>query len=121
MTLIFTVISSIVLFIFLFRREILFNKKSYLTLLLCGAILSAFYLCITLLDVKIRNIQMLVIPLLQLLIFFILSKVYKLLFGVNPVDTFWSNDMKLMKDGLFNFLFWVLSIIVPVFIVFKIL
>ena len=39
-------------------------------------------------------------------------------FGYSPRDSFWTNNLKLMKDGVFNFIFWVFEILVPVILIF---
>ena len=119
MTLIFSIIAISIHIIFLFKREILFQKKSFLTLLAISFFLVIISLLIKNSEVEIENIEMLQIPFLVLIIFFIMSKVYNFICGQNAKDTFWTNDIKLMKDGIFNFLFWVLGLIIPVFLVLK--
>ena len=119
MTLIFTIIAISIHLIFLFKREILFERKSFIFLFVISIFIGLISLLVKNAGVQIRNIEMLQIPFLTLLIFFFMSKIYVALNGKNPKDSFWSNDIKLMKDGIFNFLFWVFGLIIPVFIVFK--
>lgn len=119
MTLIFTIIALSIHAIFLFKREILFQKKSFLTLLIVSFFIMIISIIIIKSDAKIKNIEMLQIPFLALIIFFLMNKVYHYIYGKKAKDTFWTNDIKLMKDGVFNFLFWVLGLIIPVFLVLK--
>ena len=70
-----------------------------------SAVFFLIYLSLKLNGIHYKNYQGYAIPIMQLIIFFILSKIYKSFFGKNPEDTFWTMDTKLMKDGIFNFLF----------------
>lgn len=119
MTLLFSIIAISIHIIFLFKREILFQKMSFILLLLISSILGIISLVIKNSDAKIKNIEMLQIPFLVLIIFFILNKIYYIIYGQNAKDSFWTNDIKLMKDGIFNCLFWVLGLIIPVFLLTK--
>jgi hypothetical protein len=116
MTLLFTIIAISVHIIFLFKREILFQKKSYIILLAISFILGIISFVIKNSDAKIKSIEMLQIPFWALIIFFIMNKIYNIIYGQDSKESFWTNDIKLMKDGVFNFLFWVLGLIIPVFL-----
>ena len=119
MTIIFSIIALSIHAIFLFKREILLQKKSFLILLIVSFFIMIISIIIIKSDAKIKNIEMLQIPFLALIIFFLMNKVYDYIYGKNAKDTFWTNDIKLIKDGIFNFLFWVLGLIIPVFLVLK--
>jgi|SRR5580700_787566 hypothetical protein len=45
-------------------------------------------------------------------IVFALLWIYRKLFHSNPADTFWSMDINLMKDGIFNFIYVLLFALV---------
>lgn len=117
MTIVFTLIAISIHTIFLFKRELLFDKKSFKTIMLISIGLVGLYITTKIIGYKSKNIEMLNIPFLVLAIFFILSKCYNKLFKQNPADTFWTMDISLMKDGLFNFLFWVLGLVLPIILV----
>ena len=57
-------------------------------------------------------------PLLSLGLFKAMQWVFVRLFGYRPRDSFWSMDWRLIKDGLFNSLFWILGLIVPMALIF---
>jgi|SRR5690554_23594 len=102
MDFILVLIGLAIFFIFLFKREILVQKKSALyvaavciILVLTGVILLHF-------DIKIGKI--LIIPFVQYVLYrflyFIFIKIYKR----EPKDTWWTMDLSLMTDGIFNFI-----------------
>lgn len=108
--------------IFIWRRKLLFEKKTFIMLLVLSAIV--FFLSYALLQANIGNPKMVVlirVPLLALIVFFLMKTVYFKIYDKNPVDTFWSMDIKLMKDGIFNFLFWVIGLLLPIFFTYKVL
>jgi hypothetical protein len=51
------------------------------------------------------------IPVLQQLLFWGLLAIYRKIFHQDPRDTYHTKDWKLMKDGIFNFIFWASSMI----------
>jgi hypothetical protein len=55
------------------------------------------------------------IPAPQQLLFISLLLIYRAIFHRDPQDTWHSMDWKLMKDGVFNFIFWV-SGLIPIFL-----
>jgi hypothetical protein len=90
--LLFTIVGMSVHAIFMFKREILFDRKTFSVLLLISFLLfGLFYL--------IRELATPSILLKDL------KCIYRGIFGQDAKDTYHSMDLKLMKDGLFNFLF----------------
>lgn len=57
-------------------------------------------------------------PLLSQLLFILMIVCFRKIYNRNPVDTFWTMDRGLMKDGIFNFVFWVIGVILPAILVF---
>jgi hypothetical protein len=49
-----------------------------------------------------------------------MSATYKMIFNKDAQDSFHSMDIRLMKDGIFNFLFWVIGLLLPVYIAFEV-
>lgn len=119
MSLLFVIIALSIHIIFLFKREILFQKKSFVFLLVVSLIPLVFSFLIKNSDVKNKNVEMLQMPFITLLIFFIMNKIYKIIYAENAKDTFWTYDVKLMNDGIFNALFWFLGLIIPIIILCK--
>lgn len=116
---VFILIGMNTLIVFLFKREWLLEKIPFLTLLIINFIL--FILAYALEQKNIGKSNLVIalkMPLLSQLLFactvFCFRKIYKR----SPVDTFWTMDKNLMKDGIFNFFFWVLGIILPTILVF---
>lgn len=106
--------------IFLYKREMLTDKKFEIWLWLGTAIL--FLVGYTLgnkYGSEIKTIPLLMVPLLAYTIYKLLFWSYLSAFKQEPVDTFWSMNIKLIRSGVFNFLFWFLGIVVPVIIAFK--
>lgn len=119
MNIIFVLLATCILFVFMFKRNFLYETKPFIIILSVSFILFLIYVLLKSNGIEYKNYQAFAIPLMQLIIFFMLSKIYKYIFGKNPEDTFWTMDKKLMKDGIFNFLFWVLAISIPVIVAFK--
>lgn len=118
MDFIFVLIGISIHGVFLYKRELLFQKRTFLVLLGIGAL--CFMLTYVLPEsVGRRNmVLMMRFPLLTLIIFFIMKSIYFKMYETDAKDTFWSMDWKLMKDGVFNFLFWFLGLMIPVYLVF---
>jgi uncharacterized membrane protein YfcA len=107
---------------FIWRRKLLFEKKSFVILLALSTLF--FFLSYVLLQANAGNPKMVVlirVPLLALIVFVVMKSVYFKIYDKNPVDTFWTMDIKLMKDGIFNFLFWVIGLLLPIFLTYKVL
>lgn len=107
------------LIIFLYKREWLFNKKPFVLLLVCNLLLFAIgYLAPVF---SLNNSKMIValkMPFISQMLFVCLTTVFKKVYKRNPEDTFWSMDIKQMKDGVFNFLFWIIAVVLPAILVF---
>jgi len=119
-TIVFVLIAMSIHIIFLFKREILFDKKKFKALFIISVGLFGFYFLLKGLNLKVRNIEMIQVPFLALTIFLLMSYVYNKVFGENPEDTFYSMDITLMKDGIFNALFCFIGLFVPIILVFKV-
>jgi hypothetical protein len=121
MTFILTIIAMSVHAIFIYRREILFDTKKFKILVAISlGLIGLFYLTKGL-GIAIRNIEILTIPFFVLMVFLLMSTIYRMIFKVNAQDSYHSMDIRLMKDGIFNFLFWVIGLLLPVFIAFEVL
>ena len=107
--------------IFIFKRELLLEKQSYYSLLALSFVF--FTLSYLFLRIQFGNpklIPLLRLPLSAVIIFYVMKTIYFRIYKKNPEDTFWSMDLKLMKDGVFNFLFWVIGLLVPTFLAYKV-
>jgi hypothetical protein len=107
--------------IFIFKREWLFDKKIFMYILwanTCLLVLSYILLNVGLSDSNfVRALKM---PLLAQLIFRGMNIIYLKLYKKNPRSSLlWSGDLKLIKDGVFNFLFWIIGFVIPFFFVFQ--
>ncbi|WP_303413661.1 hypothetical protein [Pontibacter sp. BT731] len=105
--------------IFLYKREILTDKKFEIWLWLGTAIL--FIIGHTLGNIygsEIKTLPLLMVPLMAYIIYRLLFWSYLSAFKEKPVDTFWSMNIRLMIPGVFNFLFWFLALVVPVLVAF---
>lgn len=120
MVLILSIILMSVHIIFTMKREILFDKKKFKILLTASLVLVGFYCLIRGLHIYIKSIEALLVPFFALLVFLAMSTVYRKIFGQDAEDSFHSMDLKLMRDGIFNFLFWVIGILLPVLLAFKV-
>ncbi|MBS1525799.1 MAG: hypothetical protein JST19_09140 [Bacteroidetes bacterium] len=98
--------------IFIVKQEWLYRGKFFCLLFLFNFIL---YATAHLLEhFRIGNPKyesLLKIPFPQQALFLVLLIIHHALFRRNPEDTFWSMDWSKLKDGIFNFIFIVLSII----------
>jgi hypothetical protein len=101
-----------ILIIFILKREWLYQQKTFSILLLFNL---GLYISARLLQhYGIGNPKFeaaLKIPVLQQFLLLALLVIYRALFKQNPGDTFWSMDHRKLKDGIFNFIFIVLSAI----------
>lgn len=122
MDFIFIYIGLLVNAILLFKRNWLLQRHLFNYLFLINTILfiSAYILQYFFAGIS-DSVLFLKIPVLSQMIFKAHLIIFRSLYKRDPKDTFWSNDLSLMKDGLFNFLFWVLGNFIPILIVFKVL
>jgi hypothetical protein len=109
------------LIVFLFKREWLLEKNTFLLLLaaniflfIAGYILEAKQM----IGGNPKLVLALKMPLLSQLLFICMVICFRKIYKRNPVDTFWTMDKKLMKDGVFNFVFWVVGVLLPTILVF---
>lgn len=116
---IFVLLGINTLIIFLFKRELLLEKKPFLILLSANLIL--FLLGYILEAYLIGNPKLVIalkMPLLSQSIFILMLVCFRKIYKRNPVDTFWTMDKSLMRDGVFNFAFGVIGLILPTILVF---
>jgi hypothetical protein len=112
MSLLFIILGLNIYTIFILKRDWLLQKKPYIILLLCNLIL--FAVGHTMLYRNIGNpnfVSALNIPAPQQILLLALLTIYRKIFHDDPADTLWSMDWKKMKDGIFNFIFFVASIV----------
>lgn len=111
MDVILVIIGLSVFFVFLFKREVLEKTKSAIYIATLCAIL--FFAGIILFYFNIKIASTLMIPLVQFvlyrLFYFTFVKIYKR----KPKDTWWSMDLSLMADGIFNFICVLLALGFP--------
>jgi hypothetical protein len=120
MALVLTIIMISVHTIFLAKREILFDKRKFKILLTISLVLVGLYYIIKGLDIYIKSIEGLLVPFFALLVFLVMTTIYRKIFEQDAKDSFHSMDLKLMKDGIFNFLFWVIGLLLPIFLAFEV-
>lgn len=116
------VLGLFVQFIFLFKRELLFDKKSFTLILIAGVAL--FVLSYILMSNNVGNpnvVRLLTVPIMSAGVFYALNWVFFKIYNRNPEDTFWSMNWSQMRDGIFNFLFWFLGIMLPVVVTYELL
>jgi hypothetical protein len=119
MNIVITILSLFMHLVFLYKREWLFDKKLFLYLTLISIVL--FVVSFVLLKLDLGDPKFtpaLKMPLFALGVFFILNKIFVVINQRNPQDTFWSMDLSLMRDGIFNFLFWFLGTMIPAFLIY---
>src|SRR5690349_19774022 len=107
MDILFCFVGLNVHFFFLFKREFLFSKTGFVKITACNTCL--FVVALILLSQGVGNanlIKLLTCPFVACIVFYCLKSVFYLLYKRNAVDTFWSMDISLFKDGIFNAVFW---------------
>jgi hypothetical protein len=117
MNLLFTTLGLNVLLIFFLKRDWLLNNKSFLILIALNLVL--FILGFILQHEAIGDpkfVVLLKIPLIYQLLFFAMATIFRKIYHRDPVDTFWSMDRHLMRDGIFNFVFVVLLFVIFLFL-----
>lgn len=117
MNYIFVILGLSTQLIFLFKREILLDKKKSKLLLVFNFFL--FFLGLFLKDflqLEFKLIGMLKMSLFSQLIFITMLFIFRKAYKKKPKDTYMSFDTGLLKDGIFNFIFWVLGGFVPALI-----
>lgn len=112
MNVIFIIIGMNVSILFLFDKSKLDDKEWFYKLLILNVILFLIALTSVLIGVGINTaINSLFIPLIAQFLYYVLSKLFYVKYKRNSVDTFWTRDRSLFIDGWFNYIFWVVSIL----------
>jgi hypothetical protein len=117
MDVIFIIIGLNVTMIFLFDKSKLDSKEWFLKLLILNVILFLVASINVLIGLgKNTAINSLFVPLISQLVYYALSKLFYLKYERNSIDTFWKMDKSLFIDGWFNFIFWLISILLFLFV-----
>ncbi len=106
------------IWVFLYKRDWLLQKLPSLILLIVN--FGLFILAYILQYLSVGNPKLIIflkMGFLAQLIFLLLVSVFRMVYYRDPVETFWTMDIKLMKDGIFNFVFWVGGIIIPAILI----
>lgn len=112
MDVIFILIGMNVTVIFLFDKSKLDDKKWFFKILILNILLFLIAsICLLSNIAKQTAISSLFVPLVAQGIYYGLSKLFYLKYEQNSVDTFWTMDKAFFKDGWFNSLFWLISIL----------
>lgn len=104
--------------IFYLKREWLYKREYFLKIVLIA--LALFPISYLLLWLKIGDPKFVVVlkmPLYTAAIFYIMKTMYYAFFKKNAVDTYHSYDMREMKDGIFNMLFVIVSMFLPLILI----
>lgn len=110
-------IGMVIQLIFLFKREMLTDKKFEKWIWIGSSILFIVGYFLTIKFGKsVKTLPILMVPIMAYGIFRLQLWTYFKLFNTEPVDTFYSMDLKLMRSGIFNFIFWVVGLILPILI-----
>ncbi len=118
MNLILLILGMNVVIIFIFQRVWLLNRRSYFILLLFNFLLFLSGFLIQRYSIgESRFLPLLKVPFPYQLLFLPLLWLYRKLYHADPVDTLWSMDIKLMKDGIFNFIYVLLLVLVVILVV----
>lgn len=118
--LIIVFIGLFIQFIFLFKRELLVDNQYKIWIWLISIVLFILGYLLSKLDLNVKTLPCLMVPLLAYGIYRLQYSIFKYFFKTEPVDTYHSTDIKLMKSGIFNFIFWFLGTFIPVITSFEI-
>ena len=117
MDIIFILIGMNVSLIFLFDKSKLDNKEWFFKLLILNVILFLIASISVLIGFgKNTAINSLFVPMIAQLVYYVLSKLFYLKYKRNSVDTYRTMDRALFLDGLFNSMFWLISILLFLFV-----
>ena len=112
MNVIFIIIGMNVSILFLFDKSKLDNKEWFFKLLISNVVLFLIASTSVLMGFGINTaINSFFIPLIAQFVYYVLSKLFYLKYKRNSVDTFWTMDRSLFIDGWFNYIFWMVSIL----------
>lgn len=111
MDIIFGTLGFSIQIIFMFKREWLFERRTFSVIYLISSILfiSFYILNYSGITADYKTTKLLTVPLLASSIFYVIKLVFFMIHGRNLQDTFWSMDSSLMSDGFFNAIFWLLG------------
>ncbi len=111
MNFVFILIGMNVTIIFLFDKSKLDNKFWFYRLLFVNALLFLIAsLCLLNNMGKGTTVNSLFVPLIGQLAYYGLSKVFYSMYKRNSIDTYMTMDKSLFIDGWFNFIFYLISI-----------
>jgi len=107
-----------IMWVFLFKMDLLCRWDSKFW------VLAVYCIILFVISILIRDIETsyspvydaLKMPLISLIVFRILLFLFVKIFKRAPMNTFWEFDRKPFQDVLFNILFWLLGVGLPVFI-----
>lgn len=117
---VFIILGLSIIIIFLFKRDLLTKQNSFRVIFIFSIILFVLGYVLDILIKQEKSLAIaLKIPLLCLLIFRGFLWIFEKLYNRVPVDTFWTMKKDVWKDAIFNILFWIIGILVPVLLVFK--
>jgi hypothetical protein len=103
---IYVIVGLNVLLVFSFKRAWLLNTRPYLLLLAFNIALFIAGFLLPRYDIgDPKLVVMLKVPLIYQLVFWVMLTIFRLLFHKDPAETFWTSDRKLLKDGIFNFIY----------------
>ena len=113
--LLFVAPSMLVQIVFMYKREWFDDPTRLRALAAVGAVFFAGAIVLERVGfhTDTDSFRLLKLPLLSLGLFKAMQWVFIRLFGYRPRESFHSMDWRLLKDGLFNCLFWVLGMLVP--------
>lgn len=108
--------------IFLFKRELLTDKKFEKWIWIASVIsfIFGYFLSIHFVE-SFKTLPILMMPIMAYGLFRLQLWTYLKLFNTEPVDTFYSMDLKLMRSGIFNFIFWVVGLLLPILISYELI
>jgi len=108
--------------IFLFKRDLLTDKKfeKWIWMISACIFIIGYFLTIDF-GQSIKTLPVLMVPIMAFGIFRLQLWTYMKLFNSEPVDTFYSMDLKLMRSGIFNSIFWVVGLIIPILISYELI
>lgn len=120
LTLVFVAFALSVHGVFLFDRDFLFDKRKFKKLFVISLGLFVFCYILKAFGLRARNMEMMQVPFLALSIFFAMSYIFKEVFGENPEDSFGGMEVP-AEHWIFNVLFWVIGLLVPIYLSLEIL
>ena len=100
--------------VFLFKREFLVDKRFSVYFIIYCLVLGLLGLFLQ--NNNVKGGDILVLPLFQFIIYRFFYKIFVSIYKREPKDTFWSMDLSLMIDGIFNFLYVIFAFCFPLFL-----